>query len=60
MITRAAKPCGFYVEDNEDYIRNILAFFTDYTKSSDWAKSSLAFCFNNGILNKNEIAIEPQ
>ena len=60
MIARAARLCGLYIEENEDYIRNILSAFTDYTSSSDWAKSSLAFCYDNGILNENEINIEPQ
>lgn len=60
MVARAGMLCGFHIEDNEDYIRNVLSAFTDYTSSSDWAKSSLAFCFDNGILDKNEIAIEPQ
>ncbi|MDO4711514.1 MAG: S-layer homology domain-containing protein [Peptostreptococcaceae bacterium] len=41
-------------------IRDRLAQFSDYTRSSDWARSGLTFCYANGILDKSELNIRPK
>ena len=60
MVTRAAFLCG--VDTNMDTLatRDILAQFFDYVKASDWSQSSLAFCFNQGILSDDIMNIKPQ
>ena len=59
MICRAAILCGMDNILDDIGTRNILAEFTDYTEISDWAKSSVAFCYENGISNRNDIEIKP-
>jgi hypothetical protein len=44
---------------SEDFARDILAQFPDYTQSSDWAKASLAFCYNSKILDTSVEKINP-
>ena len=60
MVSRASSLCGMDTKINEDGIRNILSQFTDYKKSSVWAMNSLAFCYNELILDDSEINIEPK
>lgn len=60
MVARTAKLCGMNTELSEQEIRDILSGFTDYTKSSDWAKSSLALLYKNNILDNDDIEIEPK
>jgi hypothetical protein len=60
MVARAAVLCGLDTGMSDDQVRNILAQFTDYTSSSSWAKASLAFCYQYGILSASVIEIEPQ
>ncbi len=60
MIQRAAVLCGLKTEFDEDKTRDILAEFVDYVTISDWAKSSMAFCFNEGILDRSVIEIKPK
>ena len=60
MVVRVAKLCGMNTELNETAIRNSLAEFSDYKKSSDWAMSALAFCYKEEVLDKSVINIEPQ
>ncbi len=60
MIERAAKLCGMNTEIEDFNIRNILAGFSDYVKAAEWAKSSLAFCYNEKILNPDVMKINPQ
>lgn len=59
MVFRAAKLCGVKPEMDEASIRNMLAQFPDYTKSSSWAREALAVCFQEGILSQNELDIRP-
>jgi len=60
MLARAAKLCGLNTEISSDGVRNVLAQFTDYTKVADWAQSSLAFCYGNGILPDEAMEIKPE
>ena len=60
MVARASKLCGMKNEYSDSQIRDILAAFPDYTALSEWAKQSVAFCYDNGILNDEDIDIEPK
>ncbi len=59
MVTRASKLCGMNTEMKETSIRNVLAEFVDYVTVSEWAKASVAFCYEQNILDRNEIEINP-
>lgn len=59
MVQRAAKLCGMVTDMDDEAVRNTLAGFTDYTTAADWAKASLAFCYQSGILSDEEIEIAP-
>ena len=60
MVQRAAVLCGMQTEFDDTATRNILAEFVDYVTISDWAKTAMAFCYNEGILDKSVIEIKPQ
>ena len=60
MVTRAAKLCGMDTNIEAFEVRNILAGFLDYVKASDWAVSSLAFCYDNKILPDDSMEINPK
>lgn len=60
MLLRAAKLCGKDEETTEDSIRNTLAQFSDYIQASPWAKTALAFCYDNEIFDSTVIDIEPK
>ncbi len=60
MIARAVKLCGMNTDIEIFEARNILSEFSDYVKSSDWALSSLAFCYNEGILSTDVTEIKPK
>lgn len=60
MIVRAAKLCG-----NDTYVqifaaRDTLAAFIDYVSASDWAITSLAFCYDKQILSDDVTEINPK
>ena len=59
MVARAAKLCGMDTAYSTAAIRDVLAQFGDYTKTADWARSSLAFCYDNGILDSSDLYINP-
>ena len=59
MVARAAKLCGMDTDYGTAQIRDVLAQFGDYIKTADWARSSLAFCYDNGILDDSDLNIEP-
>ena len=60
MVTRAAKLCGMNTEMDALSIRDSLAQFFDYVKASDWSQSSLAFCYNEKILDDSVMDIKPK
>ena len=60
MVTRAAKLCGIDTEMDTLAVRDSLAQFFDYVKASSWAQSSLAFCYNENILDDSVMDIEPK
>ena len=41
-------------------IRDVLAQFGDYVTASEWARPSLAFCYQEDILDQRELNIQPQ
>lgn len=59
MVTRAAKLCGMDTKMDTLAVRDILAQFLDYVLSSDWSQSSLAFCYNEKILDDSVMDIKP-
>ena len=60
MVTRAAKLCGMDTNMDTLATRDSLAQFFDYVKASSWAQSSLAFCYNEKILDDSVMDIEPK
>lgn len=60
MVAKAAKLCGMNTEYNTMSTRDVLAQFPDYIKSSDWAMSSLAFCYDKEILDPSDMKILPK
>ena len=59
MVARAAKLCGMNTDYSAAAVRDVLAQFGDYTKTADWARSSLAFCYDTGILDASALNINP-
>ncbi len=59
MLMNAAKLCGQNTEFSNEEIRDILAQFSDYTHTADWARNGLAFCYKDGILSEEDIFIHP-
>ena len=59
MVARAAKLCGMNTAMTAANVRDVLAQFSDYTKSADWAREGLAFCYDNGILDDSAVNIQP-
>ena len=59
MVARAAKLCGMNTDYSSAAIRDVLAQFGDYTTAADWARASLAFCYDQGILDDSELNIRP-
>ena len=60
MVTRAAKLCGMDTEMDTIAVRDSLAQFFDYVKASDWSQSSLAFSYNEKILDDSVMDIKPK
>ena len=60
MVTRGAKLCGMDTEMDTLAVRDVLAQFFDYVKASDWSQSSLAFCYNEKILDDSVMDIKPK
>ncbi len=60
MTMRAAQLCGIKTDINSTAVRNILSEFSDYITASDWSTKALAICFNEAILDKTALNIEPK
>jgi len=60
MAARCAKLCEIDTEVSADRQRDVLSAFTDYNEASKWAWSSLAFCFEGGILDDSVLEIKPK
>lgn len=59
MLARAAKLCGLETEMKDSEVRDMLAQFSDYIKSAEWARPSLAFCYKENILDQSALDIKP-
>lgn len=59
MVARAAKLCGMDTELSPSTIRDMLAQFGDYVTVASWAQTSMAFCYQEGILDQSVLNIEP-
>ena len=59
MVARAAKLCGLDTEMEASAMRNVLAQFTDYMRTSEYARASLAFCYHADILSQSDLDIRP-
>ncbi len=57
MVARAAKLCGMDTAMEAAEVRDVLAQFSDYVKSADWARAGLAFCYDSGILDDADLNI---
>jgi len=60
MTARAAKLCGMATSYDTTTIRDTLSGFGDYVSSSEWARESLAFCYDKGVLDSTDLNIRPQ
>lgn len=58
MVAKAAELCGMDVNMDDVSIRDTLAQFSDYTASEQWARESLAFCYQTDILDDSVLKIE--
>ncbi|MGI6627812.1 MAG: S-layer homology domain-containing protein [Bacillota bacterium] len=59
MVCRAATLCGLNTKLEVNEIRDTLCQFADYIKSAQWARGSLAFCFQQGVLDQEVMDIKP-
>lgn len=59
MMTKAAALCGLTSELTQAKILDTLSLFGDYPTVSDWAKESVAFCYDSGIWDDSEWDIQP-
>lgn len=60
MVARAAKLCGMDTGLTAAEIRDVLAQFGDYVTVPGWAQSSVAFCYQENILDQSALNIEPK
>lgn len=59
MVARAAKLCGMDTGIENGMVRDVLAQFGDYVKTAEWSREALAFCYNENILDQNDLDIRP-
>ncbi|MEG2118823.1 MAG: S-layer homology domain-containing protein, partial [Pseudoflavonifractor sp.] len=59
MVARAARLCGMDTALDAATARSVLAQFTDYTQSAQWARVPLAFCYRASIVPSAEGSILP-
>lgn len=60
MLSRSAKILGMDTQMELIAARDILAGFTDYVKAAQWAIIPLAFCYDKGIIESDEMEIFPK
>lgn len=59
MLKQAAKLCGMETEMSEEAIQNTLTRFGDDPAIGNWARASIAFCYDSGIWNDGEWDVHP-
>lgn len=57
MVARAAALCGMDTEVDPGELRDILAQFGDYIKTSEWSRAALTFCYKEGVLDETDLNI---
>lgn len=60
MVGRCAKLCGNSTIVNDEYARNVLAQFDDYTDISNWAYNEVAYCVDKKIIADDGLELVPQ
>ena len=60
MAARTAKLCGMDTELDAGAVRDMLAQFTDYVTTEEWARQGLAVCYQYGILDDSVLEIQPR
>lgn len=60
MVSKAAKLCGMETAMESGAVRDMLAQFSDYMTTSQWAQESLAFCYSAEILDDSALSIQPK
>ena len=60
MVCRAAELCGMDTAMDGGAARDVLAQFGDYMTAAGWARGSLAFCYDQEILDPAELDIRPR
>ncbi len=58
LVSRAADLCGMDTDLNDGAVRDVLAQFTDYVATPEWAREGLAFCYQEGILDDSALNIQ--
>lgn len=58
MVARAAGLCGMDTALDAGAVRDVLAQFSDYVTTEEWAREGLAFCYNEGILDDAALEIQ--
>lgn len=58
MVVRAAKLCGMDTELDTASVRDVLAQFSDYVQTPEWARQGLAFCYAQDILDDSGTVID--
>lgn len=59
MSERAARLCGINASYTSDDMRDILSAYEDYTSVCSWAKESVTFCMDKGIIEADGMRINP-
>lgn len=60
MVASAAKLCGMEIDLDESETRDVLSLFEDYVTADTWARPFLAFCYQENILNQEDLLIRPK
>lgn len=60
MLSRSANILKMNTQMELMAARDILAGFTDYVKTEQWAIIELAFCYDKGIIESEEMEISPK
>ena len=59
MVAKAAELCGLNTKMTQSKALDTLSLFGDYPTVSEWAKESVAFCYESGIWGDSEWDIQP-
>lgn len=54
MVARAAELCGMDTAMKEEDVRAVLHPYSDAEKIAGWAQEQIAFCIDNGILERTD------